>query len=97
MFLNPGFATENFWLGYSTYLGGCAMVRLHTYAAGLDFAERGGKDQQARVFRLVDEQQARCLLLHMDDGGKSQDFRHFGAMQHPRQRRYEFTIDTLLR
>lgn len=78
-------------------LGGCAMVMLHDYAAGLDFAERGGKDQQARLFRLLDGKQAGRLLLHVDDGGKSLDFRRFSATRNPRMRHYEFSIDALLR
>ncbi|MGL4319004.1 MAG: ABC transporter substrate-binding protein [Pseudomonas sp.] len=78
-------------------LGGCAMVMLHDYAAGQDFAARGGKDQQARLFRLLDGRQAERLLQHLDDGGKSLDFRSFSATRNPRIRRYEFSIDALLR
>lgn len=78
-------------------LGGCAMVMLHDYAAGLDFAERGGKDQMARLFRLIDESEAKHLLTHRDDGGKRLDFRRFSATQQPHMRRYEFSIDALLR
>lgn len=77
-------------------LGGCAMVMLHDYAAGMDFAARGGKDQQARLFRLVNEQQAKHLLRHMDKGGKGLDFRRFSATRHPRMQRYDFAIDALL-
>lgn len=78
-------------------LGGCAMVMLHDYANGLDFAKRGGKDQEARLFRLIDGQQAGRLLQHMEDNGAGLDFRRFSATRYPQMRRYDFSIDTLLR
>ncbi|MEK1908278.1 MAG: ABC transporter substrate-binding protein [Pseudomonas sp.] len=78
-------------------LGGCAMVMLHDYAAGLDFAARGGKDQMARLFRLLDANEAKSLLKHLDDGGKSLDFRRFSAVTRPRMQHYSCSIDSLLR
>ncbi|MBB2497217.1 ABC transporter substrate-binding protein [Aquipseudomonas ullengensis] len=78
-------------------LGGCAMVMLHDYAAGLDFAARGGKDQVAPLFRLLDEREAKQLSQHIGDGGKSLNFRSFSAVTRPRMQRYSCSVDSLLR
>ncbi|MBC9250324.1 LacI family transcriptional regulator [Pseudomonas alcaligenes] len=77
-------------------LGGCALVMLHDYAAGLDFARYGGKDQTARLFRLLDERQAQ-RLLHFDRRANGLDFRRFSATQQPQMRQYGFSIDAMLR
>lgn len=78
-------------------LGGCALVMIHDYAAGVDFAERGGKDQVARLFRLLDAQQARRLLHNLQASRDELDFRAFSAVGKPQMQRYAFSIDTLLR
>lgn len=78
-------------------LGGCALVMISDHAAGLDFANHGGKDQMARLFRLLDAQQARRLLRSLQASGRKPDFKRFSAARHPRSQRYEFTIDALLR
>lgn len=77
-------------------LGGCAMVMLHDYAAGLDFAERGGKDQLARLLRLVDREQAARLQVRLARADVGLDFRRFSASRNPAMHRYSCSIDSLL-
>jgi ABC-type sugar transport system substrate-binding protein len=78
-------------------LGGCAMVMLHDHAAGLDFAERGGKDQMAHLLRLVDAQQAKKLQARLDRAKTGLDFKRFSATRNPAMRAYSCSIDELLR
>ena len=78
-------------------LGGCALVMLHDYDAGLDFAERGGKDQTARLLRLVDARQAKKLQTRLARSDIGLDFRRFSATRNPDMRAYSFSIDELLR
>ncbi|VXC37798.1 putative ABC transporter substrate-binding protein [Pseudomonas sp. 8AS] len=78
-------------------LGGCAMAMLHDHAAGLDFAEHGGKDQQARPLRLLDGRDARRLLQRQTQPGEGLDFRRFSLQRSPRQQAYSCSIDALLR
>lgn len=84
-------------VGGHTILGGCAMVLLHDHAVGLDFAERGGKDQQARLLRLLDPLEAQHLLVHLRTPGEGLDFKRFSAAHNPRLQQYACTIDALLR
>ncbi|UUY06967.1 ABC transporter substrate-binding protein [Pseudomonas sp. J452] len=83
--------------GGHTILGGCAMVLLHDHAHGLDFAERGGKDQQARLLRLLDQHEAQNLLAYMRKPGEGLDFKNFSAEGNPQMRQYACAIDALLR
>lgn len=78
-------------------LGGCALVMLHDHAAGLDFAERGGKDQMAWLLRLVDAQQAKKLLARLKRPDIGLDFKRFSATRNPAMQAYSFSIDELLR
>ena len=78
-------------------LGGCALVMLHDHAAGLDFAERGGKDQMARLLRLVDAQQAKKLQARLKRSDIGLDFRRFSATRNPAMKAYSCSIDELLR
>lgn len=78
-------------------LGGCAMVLLHDHAQGLDFAKRGGKDQIARLLRLLDQHEAQNLLAYMHKPGEGLDFRSFSAERDPHLQHYACTIDALLR
>ena len=84
-------------LGGHTILGGCAMVLLHDHALGLDFAKRGGTDQQARLLRLFDQREARNLLAYMRKPGEGLNFKRFSAQGKPRMQHYACAIDALLR
>jgi len=77
-------------------LGACAMVMLHDYAQGLDFAERGGKDQIISLLRLVDADQARQLASRLEQARLDVDFSRFSAMNNPSMARYACAIDPLL-
>lgn len=78
-------------------LGGCAMVMLHDHAAGLDFAARGGKDQQADLFRLLNKQESIRLLRRIDKHEANLDFRRFSAAFNPGLQGYNCSIEALLR
>ncbi|AYC35073.1 LacI family transcriptional regulator [Pseudomonas cavernae] len=77
-------------------LGGWAMVLLHDYDAGLDFALRGGKDRQDPLFMLLDPGQSKKLLQHVQQKGFNLDFRRFSAVGHPDMRDYQFSLRPLL-
>ncbi|WP_395504297.1 ABC transporter substrate-binding protein [Ectopseudomonas hydrolytica] len=78
-------------------LGGCALVMLYDHSRGLDFAERGGKDQVASLLRLIDDKDAERLLTRLDQDDIGLDFRTFSATQRPQMSRYACSIDSLLR
>lgn len=76
--------------------GGWAMVLLHDYEAGLDFAERGGKDRQDALFMPLDKYQTQRLLSRLQSKRYNLNFRGFSAVGHPRQRDYNFSLQPLL-
>lgn len=78
-------------------LGGCAMVMLHDHAQGKDFAERGGKDQMARLLRLVEPEQARRLRARLARKDVGLDFGRFSVNRNPAMAHYSCSIDPLLR
>lgn len=77
-------------------LGGWAMVMLHDYHAGLDFAERGGKDRVDKLFTPLDARQAAYLKKRLKVEGFGLDFRQFSAVYHPEIRDYGFSVAPLL-
>lgn len=78
-------------------VGAWAMVMLHDYAAGVDFAAHGGKDRQIPIFVLLDARQAARMKANLRRPGYGIDFRSFSLAEHPERRRYEFSIQPLLR
>ncbi|MDH4610406.1 ABC transporter substrate-binding protein [Pseudomonas sp. BN102] len=77
-------------------LGGWAMVLLHDYDAGLDFAQRGGKDREVRLFMTLDRNKAARLLRHIERRGHDLDFRAFSLLGKPGRRDYGFSLQPLL-
>ena len=77
-------------------LGGWAMVLLHDYHAGQDFAARGGKDRVVPLFRLIDAEQARRLSKRLKVPGYGLDFRQYSAVYRPAIKDYRFSITALL-
>ena len=77
-------------------LGGWAMVLLHDYHAGKDFAARGGKDRVAPLFSLLDAKQAGRLARRLQVPGYGLDFRSFSAVYRPAIKDYGFSIKPLL-
>ena len=72
------------------------MVMLHDYHAGLDFAERGGKDRVDKLFTPLDARQAAYLKKRLKVEGFGLDFRQFSAVYHPEIRDYGFSVAPLL-
>ncbi len=77
-------------------LGGWAMVLLHDYHAGQDFAGRGGKDRVAPLFRLIDAGQAKRLSKRLKVPDYGLDFRQYSAVYRPGMKGYRFSISALL-
>lgn len=77
-------------------LGGCALVMLHDHAQGLDFIDRGGKDQVAPLFRLMGVEDAKRLKQRLAQPDIGLDFRRFSAASQPQMQRYSCSIDALL-
>lgn len=77
-------------------LGACAMVMLGDHARGLDFIERGGKDQIAPLLRTVDGRQSQQLLRHLGQADLEMDFRQFSAVSQPQRQGYDCSIASLL-
>ena len=77
-------------------LGGWAMVMLHDYHAGIDFAERGGKNRVDQLFSLLDAGQAARLQQRIRRKGYGLDFRQFSALYRPQLKDYGFSSQALL-
>jgi hypothetical protein len=73
------------------------MVMLYDHAAGLDFAARGGKDQQADLFHLLSKQESTRLLRRLDKHVAKLDFRRFSAAFNPSLQGYDCSNEALLR
>lgn len=77
-------------------LGGWAMVMLHDYHRGFDFAERGGKDRVDELFSLLDQEQAAHLQRQLKVPGYGLDFRTFSAVYNRHITDYNFSVKPLL-
>ncbi|MDH4582891.1 LacI family transcriptional regulator [Pseudomonas sp. BN415] len=77
-------------------LGGWAMVLLHDYDAGLDFARHGGKDREVRLFMALDRDKATRLLRHIERYGFDLDFRAFSLVGKKGARDYRFSLAPLI-
>ncbi len=77
-------------------LGGWAMVMLHDYHAGVDFAEHGGKDRVDQLFSVLDAGQAARLQQRIRRKGYGLDFRQFSAFYRPQIKDYHFSSTPLL-
>jgi hypothetical protein len=77
-------------------LGGWAMVMLHDYHAGLDFAERGGKDRVDQLFSILTAQQAAHLQRRLKVPGYGLNFHEFSAVHNPKIKNYNFSVKPLL-
>jgi ABC-type sugar transport system substrate-binding protein len=76
--------------------GGWALVLLHDYDAGMDFATRGGKDRQDALFMCLDKAQAKRLLKRIQGKGYGLNFRHFSSVYNPQMGNYQFSLQPLL-
>lgn len=77
-------------------LGGWAMVMLHDYHGGVDFAGRGGKDRVDQLFSQLDAEQAARLQRRIRSKGYGLDFRQFSALYQPHIKDYKFSSRALL-
>lgn len=77
--------------------GAWALVMLYDYAHGSDFADQG-LQLRLPLFSLLDEESARRFLRQYGDEDFSRiDFRQFSRHLHPGQRRYNFSLLSVLR
>ncbi|KAF1070778.1 MAG: Ribose import binding protein RbsB [Pseudomonas citronellolis] len=77
-------------------LGAWALVLLHDYAAGVDFAEHGGKDRQVPLFALLDSRSAGNLQRNLQKPGFGLDFRRYSLALNPQLKQYAFSLQPLL-
>ena len=78
-------------------LGGWAMVMLHDYDQGVDFAQRGGKDRKLPLFISLDAEQAAKLAKRQNsDRTFEVDFRRYSLKSQSKLREYSFSLRPLL-
>lgn len=77
-------------------IGGWAMVLLHDYDAGLDFARHGGKDREVRLFMSLDRDKATRLLRRFERQGFDLDFRKFSLVGKKAAGDYRFSLEPLI-
>ncbi|MDA8485351.1 ABC transporter substrate-binding protein [Pseudomonas resinovorans] len=77
-------------------LGGWAMVLLHDYDAGVDFAQHGGKDREVRLFMALDRDKTKRLLQHIERQGYDLDFRAFSLVGKKAAADYRFSLEPLI-
>ncbi|MFG5862558.1 ABC transporter substrate-binding protein [Metapseudomonas sp. CR1201] len=77
-------------------LGGWAMVLLHDYDAGVDFARHGGKDREVRLFMALDRDSAKRLLRRIEQQGYDLDFRAFSLVGKKAATDYRFSLEPLI-
>ncbi|MET1077960.1 MAG: ABC transporter substrate-binding protein [Pseudomonas sp.] len=78
-------------------LGGWAMVLLHDYHAGLDFAGYGGKDRVLPLFMLLGAEQSARLSTRLGRADFGLDFKRFSRFYRPKLSAYDFSLSPLLR
>jgi ABC-type sugar transport system substrate-binding protein len=84
-------------VGSHFFIGAWAMVLLHDYHHGLDFAGQGGVTQKLDYMHVVNRSNAAHYqrAVYLKDGAL--DFGVFSKIRHPGSRRYDFNLAALLR
>lgn len=84
-------------VGSHFFIGAWAMVLLHDYHHGLDFAAHGGVTQKLDYLQVVNRGNASRYdqAVYQRDG--TLDFRLFSKLLHPKPGRYEFNLAPLVR
>ena len=77
-------------------LGGWALLLVHDYHLGRDFADSIGVDVRADVFRLLDEEQVIHLHRRLDVPRLQVDFRRYSHALHAERAGYPFDLSPLL-
>ncbi len=78
-------------------MGAWALVLLHDYDAGLDYAKHGGKDRTLPIYISLNEQQAAHLakrVVGQDNFGL--DFRRYSLQKQSKLREYNFSLRPLI-
>lgn len=77
--------------------GAWALVMLHDYHHGVDFAKQG-LEQELPLFALLDDKMAQRFLLRFgDEDFSSIDFRRFSRVFNPKLERYDFGLLQVLK
>ena len=84
-------------LGSHFFIGAWAMVLLHDYHHGLDFAAHGGATQKLDYLHVVNRENASRYdrAVYKRDG--AMDFSVYSKVLHPRPGRYDFNLAPLVR
>ncbi|KHL68930.1 LacI family transcription regulator [Pseudomonas flexibilis] len=77
-------------------LGGWALLLVHDYHLGRDFAESIGVDALGKVFRLLDEEQVALLQRRLGAAPLQVDFRRYSRVLHPERVGYPLDLSPLL-
>lgn len=84
-------------VGSHFFLGAWAMVLLHDYHHGLDFAERGGAAQKIDYMHVVNRANAAQYNRAVYQREEALDFSVFSKVRHPKAGRYDFNLAALVR
>lgn len=84
-------------VGSHFFIGAWAMVLLHDYHHGLDFAGQGGASQKLDYMHVVTRDNAAQYnrAVYQRDGAL--DFGAFSKIRHPKAGRYDFNLAALVR
>lgn len=77
-------------------LGGWALLLVHDYHRGRDFAGHTGVDVAANVFRLLDEKDVRLLRQRLDAPNLAVDFRRYSRVLGAEAGAYPLDLSPLL-
>jgi ABC-type sugar transport system substrate-binding protein len=84
-------------VGSHFFIGAWAMVLLHDYHQGLDFAARGGATMKIDHMRVVSRANAAQFDRAVYKRGEALDFGVFSKSRHPKIKRYDFSLAPLMR
>lgn len=77
-------------------LGGWALLLVHDYHLGRDFADSAGIDTVANVFKLLDEEQVRQMHERLGGARLQVDFRRYSLALNAERSGYPFDLAPLL-
>ncbi len=78
--------------------GGWSLVAIHDYAKGIDFAKTEGIEMKPEVFGAIDAGNVDSYLTNYADQNWSKiDFSKFSKKQTPKLKKYDFSLNTVIR
>lgn len=98
-YATPSMAEEGMAVSMAShfFIGGWAMVLLHDYHHGLDFAANGGANQKFDYLYAINPDNASRYYQVVYDQTDAMDFSVFSKHLHPSAGRYNFSLAPLMR